>query len=148
VPMLPVLLDVLSRVGPCDVIVLLQPTSPFRQATHIDEAVSLLATTGADTVVSVTQVPHRFLPSSLMQVVGDRLVALDAAAPLLRQHKETLYARNGPAVLACAATSLRTRRDLYGGDLRAYPMDAVSSVDIDTPADLALAEAILAARWA
>ena len=43
-----------------DVLVLLQPTSPFRRADHIDAAVDLLISSGADSVVTVMQVPHQF----------------------------------------------------------------------------------------
>src|SRR5262249_19262513 len=64
---------------------LLQPTSPLRRGKHIDEAFELLLNSGADTVVSVVEVPHAFRPSSLMRLVGDRLVPLEPDAPLLRQ---------------------------------------------------------------
>ena len=108
----------------------------------MDAAVHQLLESGADTVVSVVPVPHRYLPESLMELHGDRLVA--RAEPVARQAQSTLYARNGPAVLA-----LRPRRlgdSLYGGDVRAYVMEARESLDIDTPFDLELAEALLARR--
>jgi CMP-N,N'-diacetyllegionaminic acid synthase len=57
-----------------DILVLLQPTSPFRRAEHIDAAIDLLTSSGADSVVTVVPVPHQFTPSSLMQLLGDRLV--------------------------------------------------------------------------
>ncbi len=57
-----------------DILVLLQPTSPFRRAEHIDAAIDLLTSSGADSVVTVVLVPHQFTPSSLMQLQGDRLV--------------------------------------------------------------------------
>jgi CMP-N-acetylneuraminic acid synthetase len=37
-------------------------------------------------------------------------------------------------------------RGLYGGDVRAYVMDAADSVDVDSPFDLRLAELLLN-RW-
>ena len=40
-----------------DIIVLLQPTQPFRTPNHIREAVKLLRDEGADSVVSVVPVP-------------------------------------------------------------------------------------------
>ncbi|TMJ93540.1 MAG: acylneuraminate cytidylyltransferase family protein [Actinobacteria bacterium] len=140
-PMLPVIRHALETF-PCDVLVLLQPTSPLRRARDVDAAVHQLLESGADTVVSVVPVPHRYLPESLMELHGDRLVA--RAEPVARQAQSTLYARNGPAVLA-----LRPRRlgdSLYGGDVRAYVMEARESLDIDTPFDLELAEALLARR--
>ena len=78
-PMLDVLTDLVASLEQReqyrpDVLVLLQPTSPFRRAGHIDAAVDLLTSSGADSVVTVVPVPHQFTPSSLMQLQGDRLV--------------------------------------------------------------------------
>ena len=127
-----------------DVVALLQPTSPFRTSRHVEEAVDLLVESGADGVVSVVEVPHRFGPPSLMELDGGRLVRLDEAAYPNRQAKPVLYARNGPAILALAAG--RIGDDLYAGDLRPYVMDAESSVDVDEPFDLELAEFLLSRR--
>jgi CMP-N-acetylneuraminic acid synthetase len=144
-PMLPVIHDALAAY-PCEVLVLLQPTSPLRRPGHVDDAVRLLQDTGADAVVSVVSVPHRYVPSSLMQLLGDRLERLSGSEPQgsLRQGKQQLYARNGPAVLALRPDTLG--EDLFGGDVRAYVMDERDSLDIDTPYDLELAELLLRAR--
>jgi CMP-N-acetylneuraminic acid synthetase len=127
-----------------DVLVLLQPTSPLRRAEHVDAAVDLLLATDADAVVSVVEVPHRFGPASLMSLDGDRLVRLGEITYGTRQEKPTLYARNGPAILALRPS--RMHDDLYAGDLRAYVMQPGDSVDIDEPFDLELAEFLLARR--
>lgn len=140
-PMLPVIRHALDAF-PCDVVVLLQPTSPLRRAEHVDAAVRLLQESGADAVVSVVEVPHRYTPESLMELRDGRLVA--RAAPSTRQEKAKLYARNGPALLALRAATLGD--ELYGGDVRAYVMDERDSLDVDTRADLELAEALLAGR--
>src|SRR5919199_499460 len=118
-PMLEVIRHALANIDACDVLVLLQPTSPLRRAEHVDAAVSLLLGTGADAVVSVVEVPHRYRPGSLMALEGDRLVPL-GPVPATRHEKPVVYARNGPAVLALRAQ--RIGDDLYGGDLRAHPM--------------------------
>ena len=141
-PMLDVIRHVLEHVDPCDVLVLLQPTSPLRRSDHVDDAVRLLLETGADTVVSVVAVPHRYEPSSLMELRDGRLVA--RSEPSTRQAKESLYARNGPAILALRPSSLG--EGLYTGDVVGYVMDERDSLDIDTPHDLELAEALLARR--
>jgi CMP-N-acetylneuraminic acid synthetase len=122
----------------CEVLVLLQPTSPLRRSEHVDGAVSLLLESDADGVVSVVEVPHAFRPASLMRLESGRLVALDPDEPLLRQQRAALYARNGPAVLA-----LRPGARLYEGDWRAYVMDARDSLDVDTPFDLEVADLLL-----
>ena len=140
-PMLPVIRHALDAYA-CDVLVLLQPTSPLRRAEHVDAAVRLLADSGADAVVSVVEVPHRYAPESLMELRDGRLVA--HSEPATRQAKQTLYARNGPAVLALRAATLGD--ELYGGDVRAYVMDERESLDVDTPFDLELAELLLQPR--
>jgi len=146
-PMLPVLrhaVDALARGGlKADVVVLLQPTSPFRRAEHIDAAVDLLAATGADSVVSVVEVPHQFNPVSVLALADGRLQPY-APGPLVtrRQDKPRVYARNGPAVLAVRVAVLE-QGQLYGGDCRALVMTAAESVDIDDQHDFEYAEFLL-----
>lgn len=142
-PMLDVVRHALGELGPCDVVVLLQPTSPLRRAEHVDEAVRLLLESGADSVLSVVEVPHQFRPGKLMAIDEGRLVRLGWDAPD-RHGGATLYARNGPAVLALRPDRLGA--DLYGGDCRPYVMDAADSVDVDGPAELELVELRLAGR--
>ena len=152
--MLDVLIDLLATLEEReayrpDVIVLLQPTSPFRRAAHVDAAVGLLQETGADSVVSVVRVPHQFTPASLMRLDGDRLVPVDAAGGATRrQEKPVLFARNGPAVLAVRTSSLREQRVLYGTDTRPLVMTREESIDIDDAFDLEVAELLLLARAA
>jgi len=143
-PMLPAIRHALDAVGPCDALVLLQPTSPLRRAEDVDAAVRMLLDSGADSVVSVVEVPHRYRPVSLMARDGDRLVPLVADAPGRRQDKPVVYARNGPAVLALRPDRLGD--SLYGGDCRAYVMAESDSVDVDDPEDLRLAEHYLDER--
>ena len=140
-PMRDVIEHALRELPGCEALVLLQPTSPLRRAQHVDEAVRLLLDTGADSVVSVVEVPHQFRPGSLMSLEDGRLVPLDPDAPLLRQRKPLVYARNGPAVLALRPDRLGA--SLYEGDCRPYVMDARASVDVDGPFELELAELLL-----
>ena len=146
-PMLPVLLhavDEVSRTGfTADAVVLLQPTSPLRTAAHVDAALDLLESTGADSVVTVVEVPHQFSPVSLMALDGDRLRPfLPGPVVTRRQDKPRVFARNGPAVLAVRVATLRAG-SLYGDDCRPLLMDAEASVDIDGPADFDYAEFLL-----
>ena len=174
-PMTDVLVDLLSTLAGResyrpDAVVLLQPTSPFRRAAHVDAAVELFLASGADSVVSVVPVPHQFTPSSLMELHGDRLVfpggpssgavALAKAAgppaesagggpgPLRRQDKPRLFARNGPAVVVIKTSVLLEQHALYGADTRALVMSREDSLDIDDAFDLEMAELLLTARGA
>jgi CMP-N-acetylneuraminic acid synthetase len=127
-----------------DFVIYLQPTSPFRGAGAIDRAVTLIGDGSCDTVVSVVKVPHAMTPDSLMCRAGDYLefVAPPDRRILRRQDKSELYARNGPAVLALTrATALGD--SLYGKRIKALEMSRLESLDIDEPADLNLAEALV-----
>ena len=143
-PMRDAIVHALEELPGTEVLVLLQPTSPLRRAEHVDAAVELLLESGADSVVSVVEVPHRYRPGSLMALAGDRLVALADAHYGTRQEKPVVYARNGPAVLVLRPDRIGV--DLYGGDCRPYVMEQRDSIDIDEPFDLELAELLLAAR--
>jgi CMP-N,N'-diacetyllegionaminic acid synthase len=142
-PMRAVAEHALDELGAPDVLVLLQPTSPLRRSEHIDAAVRLLLDSGADSVVSVVEVPHRYAPESLMALNDGRLNSPTGTAAR-RQDKQPLYARNGPAVLALRPA--RLGGDFYRGDCRALVMRPEDSVDVDGPFDLELAEFLLARR--
>lgn len=133
-----------------DYIVILQPTSPLRTARHIDEALTLLIDSGADSVVSVIEVPHQFNPCSVMELQDDRLVPFmpDSEQYNLRQHKPVFYARNGAAVYAFRYETLFEKNSIYGDDCRPYFMSPDESVDIDEPLDLEIAELLLTRREA
>jgi CMP-N,N'-diacetyllegionaminic acid synthase len=126
-----------------EVLVLLQPTSPLRRAHHIDEALERMEEAGADTVVSVVEVPHCFSPYSVMRL-QDGWLRDFWHEPLpfdryRRQEAPILYARNGPAILATRTEVLMGRDDFYGLRVVPYVMQRVDSVDIDDPFDLDLA---------
>ena len=146
-PMLPVLQHAARAMREAgfsaDALVLLQPTSPLRRAEHIDAALELLESTGADSVVTVVEVPHQFNPVSVMRVEGGRLRPY-VEGPLItrRQEKPRVYARNGPAVLAVRAAVV-DRGTLYGDDCRPLVMPPEESVDLDSPADIPYLEFLL-----
>ena len=126
------------------VVVLLQPTSPLRTAAHVDAAIETLLQTGADSVVTVVEVPHLFNPLTVLRVEGDRLVpfsgdAKDARTFARRQDKPRVFARNGPAVLAMRVGTIASG-SLYGADSRPLVMSVEESVDIDSPFEFELAE--------
>jgi CMP-N-acetylneuraminic acid synthetase len=133
-----------------DVVVLLQPTSPLRQSHHIDEAIDCFAEPDVDSVVSVTQVPHRYSPYAIMRLQDGNLQDF-WKEPLpfdrfRRQDVPALYARNGPAVLACQREVLLGSNSFYGKKVVPYYMNEEDSIDIDTLFDLQLAEWLISKR--
>ena len=143
-PMLPVLahlIDWLEAGGTKPTsIVLLQPTSPLREARHIDEAIALFEAKKAETVVSVTDVPNGYGPGKFMRMNADGAVTKAAFAD-----GGDLVVRNGPAVLITAPSAI-ARGTLYGTPTLGYHMDRPSSVDIDDEDDFAFAEFLLLRR--
>lgn len=132
-----------------DIVVYLQPTSPLRQGEHIDATIRTLIESGADSAVSVTEVPHQFSPASVMMMEGGMLKPYETGPQVLRrQDKRKVYARNGPAVLAMKSTTITEKNSLYGDTIAPYIMAAEHSIDIDTPFDLELAEYMLKKRGA
>ena len=128
-----------------DAVMILQPTSPLRRAEHINGAAEVMSSTGADTVVSVIEVPHRFNPVSLMTLdEQEHLVPYQPGTMILRrQDKPLFYARNGPAVLLVKLTTLMERDTLYGANTQPYLMDEMDSFDVDSSDDLIIIEALL-----
>ena len=152
-PMLPVLqhaAEAQSAAGfTADVIVLLQPTSPLRRAEHIDAAVDLLAESGADSVVSVVEVPHQFNPVSVMTLQEGKLHSfLPGRFVTRRQDKPQVLVRvTGRRCWRFAPRySSVDMLGMYGDVCRPLLMTSEDSVDVDTSTDLELLEWLFATR--
>ncbi len=136
-----VLADLLPRVGAdADWFALLQPTSPLRTAGHILEAAALFESR-FDTVDSLVSVCPAHFPPSLVKPVGEdgSLAAFDEDYGAYRRQEQTYYSPNGAIYMAKPAAYLR-QGHFFGHGGVAYIMAAEVSVDIDTAADLAMAE--------
>jgi CMP-N-acetylneuraminic acid synthetase len=84
-----------------------------------------------------------------MQLQGDRLTPWSQGpAPVRRQDKPRLFARNGPAVVAVRTAVVTEQHVLYGPDTRAIVMSREDSLDIDDGFDLEVADLLIAARAA
>ena len=135
-----------------DLVMILQPTSPLRSASHIREAVELLEKTGADSVVSVSLVPRHHHPQWQCTVGDDRRLQLFTGDPLSqvvhrRQDLGSTYARNGAIYLF--KTHLlhdSVSPGFYGDDVVAYVMHHDDSINIDNMEDWEAAERIVRLR--
>jgi len=144
-PMFPVIehaLDALEKDGwfP-DIIVLLQPTSPLRRPEHIRDAVRELRGSGADSVVTVVEVPRHFSPDYVMRMDGGRLVSFlpEGKSVTRRQDARSAFARDG-TVYAFWHRTVREMRSIYGHDCRPLVLPAEDVITIDSPSDWAEAE--------
>ncbi len=140
-------MDELEKEGePCDLLVLLQPTSPLRTAGDLDSALELLARKGADAVVSVCRAEHSPLFTNTLPADGDMSDFLRPEvmkAP--RQALPDYYRLNG-AIYVARWERLRAGGWFFGPGSFAYVMPPERSVDIDGPFDLQVAECLLARR--
>lgn len=125
-PMLHVVRHAVAVSKPCDVVVLLQPTSPFRTPEDIHAAFALLKQTGADAVVSMTE-PEEDLVFELGHC--DRM-----------RHSTNVVVPNG-AIYIITTASLDRGVNWYNGVAYAYRMPKDKSLDINTPLDLIMAQA-------
>ena len=130
-----------------DLLVLLQPTSPLRTPRHVRDAVSLLRATGADSVVTVLEVPRHLSPDYVMRIEDGMLRPFlpDGARITRRQDARPAYAREG-TVYACWRKTVDTFGNIYGEDCRPLVIDPAESLSIDSPADWDEAERRLAGR--
>jgi len=130
------------EVYPVDVVVTLEPTSPFRLAKDIDDAVNKLFKTGADSVVSVCEISQP--PHWMFRLDADRMISflnVDTSrfGRTSRSELPKLYLPNG-CVYVTRRDVLMNEKRIYGKDCRALIMPAERSIDIDTLEDFRYAE--------
>ena len=135
-----------------DAVVVLQPTSPLRTAADLEGAIALLESSGADSVVSVSEVPAHSHPSRTLRVDADGFAVLFATgAPVRqrinrRQELPEAWVMNG-AIYACRTGVLcGLNPSLYGDRVVAYCMPPERSISIDDLDDWAAAERALTVR--
>lgn len=127
-----------------DVIVLLQPSSPFRTSKHITEAVNLFIKNNAEAVVSVCLDEHKYSIGELPDNMSISDVIKDNKINFLSNLKS--YRLNG-AIYICKTNSFMEEKSFFiSQNSFAYEMDFISSIDIDEMIDLFFAEAILKER--
>ncbi len=133
-----------------DFVAILQPTAPLRQAWHLREAAELLKKTGADSVVSMVEIPGHHSPYWAVKVdeqgLGTLLLSGDPIRKRIprRQSLPKAYAHSGAIYLF--RTSLLfdpVEPNFYGDRVAAYIMEDKYNVNIDSPEDWDLAEAAI-----
>ena len=140
-PTLPVLIDVVSKLEETfSGIMTLQPTSPLRNEHHINEAIDLFKSDNdADSLVSVVQVNHGFMPNKLMAFDGKYLSGNITVNR--RQDSPLMYARNGAAIYITKTEKLN--EFIFGGNILPYFMSKIDSFDLDDMDDWQILERII-----
>lgn len=126
-----------------EIVVLLQPTAPFRRREDLAKALDLiLAEPLADSVVSVEEVPGHHLPHIVMKVEEGRLVNFLPEGRRLtrRQDAPMAYTRNGQFYITRAST-LMDKKSIYGDFSLPY-ITRHKAINLDTLDDWEQAEAL------
>lgn len=149
-PTLPVLTHAVSwlkekeRYSP-DCVVLLEPTSIGKRPHHLRGVVETFFKTGADSVVSVSEVPATLNPHWQLKVDNEGRIDLFTGGSIKsvirrRQDLPKVYFRSSsiyafkPELLFCEDPSF------YGEDVRAFIVEPKYALDLDTPEDWIAAE--------
>lgn len=120
----------------------LQPTSPFRSAAIIQQALLMCAEQQADAVIGCKEI-HRDL-TTLFRCENGFLMSLDSNRPTQtsRQQSRPLLTPNG-AIYLCKTQCLLEQKSFYPPKTRPLVMSSIQSLDIDTEDDWAMAEAFI-----
>ncbi len=133
-----------------DTICLLQPTSPFRSMYDLEAAINHFKATKAESLISVTEVPHSYNPHWVFEKVSDnsqflKLSSGDKEIIHRRQELPKCFIRNGSIYLTKTKTIMENK-SLYGDNITWYEMEQQKSVNIDTLSDWVKAEKYLIAN--
>jgi len=124
-----------------NIIILLQPTSPFRKSEDIDNGIDLLLRGRTDSVVGVVRVGGHH-PLRMKRVVNDGWLVnyIDQGFEDMRPRQilPPVYRRNG--TLYISWRNIVMGGTMVGENCKAYIMPPERSLDIDTKFDLIIAE--------
>jgi len=126
-----------------DIIVMLQPTSPFRKPEYVTEAVTKLIEGGYEAVWTVSETDSKAHPLKQLIIHEDRLDYYDPAGAdiIARQQLKPMYHRNGVAY-AITRECLIGKKSIKGDDT-SFVIINDELVNIDTAMDFKLAEFML-----
>ncbi|MCB0191140.1 MAG: acylneuraminate cytidylyltransferase family protein [Anaerolineae bacterium] len=119
-----------------DLLVFLQCTSPLRRPVDIDNAIQTLSEQNADSLVSVVP-SHDFL--WVFSEGQAKSLNYDYRCRPRRQDRQPEYRENG-SIYILKPWVLYELNNRLGGLIVLYPMDIVSSIDIDTLEDFSWCE--------
>jgi N-acylneuraminate cytidylyltransferase/CMP-N,N'-diacetyllegionaminic acid synthase len=121
--------------------VILQPTSPFRIAKHIDEAIDLYKDKKADSVISYCLEHHPIIWHKYITEAGKMESIFDGTIRNRQEEKPTFFPNGAIYIFKREIIE----QDIYYADNSfAYIMNRKDSIDIDTIDDFEYAEFLIA----
>ena len=133
-PSVNVVLDAIERCPDFDWVILLQPTSPLRNASHIDEAITLCVKKKSMSCASLTHVNQS--PYWMFRLDDNELMrqVMPGVLPKRRQEIPPVYRLNG-AIYIANVEWLKENKTLVTNSTIGYIMSNETSLDIDTEED-------------
>jgi CMP-N-acetylneuraminic acid synthetase len=151
-PSLDVVEHALRELEKLEWVLFVQPTEPFVTPDQIRGALALAEERAADSAITVVPVPRNYHP---YHVRNERDGYLEFDRP--KEHYAHATRQDDPPRYAFGnlywfrAEAFARERALEAGRRVGYPIDAITALDLNTPEDWALAEAVVAAglveRW-
>jgi CMP-N,N'-diacetyllegionaminic acid synthase len=127
-----------------DYVILLQPTSPFRNAKNIDDSIDLLISKRSDAVISVCESSHSPLWCNTIPDTGDLSKFMDISILNKRSQELKKYFCLNGAIYLCNIKKLRQEKTFFlSKNCMAYKMNKKQSIDIDDEYDFTYAKALL-----
>lgn len=135
-------IDSIKNLSDDDIMILLQPTSPLRNAADIDTALEMFMKTDCDSVISMCKVEHS--PYWYFKYEGEKLEPFLGRKYLKmrRQELPDVYGPNG-AIYITTIKNLYKNNGFYCDKIVPYIMPSERSIDIDEEIDFKLAELLI-----
>src|SRR5207237_3248437 len=129
-----------------------QPPAPLPRPCDIRESLALLERTGADSVVSVSDVPPHFNPMRTLRIDDKGFATLLVSGEPVRrrinrrQDMPQAWTMNGAIYLFRTAVLRAAQPSLYGDTTAAYMMPSAAGISIDSSDDWNEVERVLETR--
>lgn len=133
-----------------DAVMILQPTSPLRTAADIRASVELLDRSGADSVLSASEVPAHAHPMRVLRIDDTGAAVLFVTGEPVRhrinrrQDLPAAWVMNGAIYVCRTHVLFASQPSLYGDRVMVYRMPVVRGLSIDDARDWDEAERALA----
>lgn len=125
-----------------ELVTLLQPTSPMRNARNIREAYEVFEQKSADAVISICELEHSIQICNKLGENDSMYNFIDSNKVGARQLSDTYYRLNG-AIYIQKTELLMNKQNFYNEKSYAYIMDQRHSVDIDNELDFLFVEMLM-----
>ena len=145
-PMVPVVLDVFENYrdifDKAEGFCLLQPTSPLRSATHLNEAIHLFNDSKAKSVLSVTKRNNK-VAKYLIEEKSSLFGLMNDSAPFFRRQDLPNVVEANGAIYICSNKAFEKEKSFLIKKCIPYYMNQEISIDIDKMKDFQKAEKLI-----